>query len=114
MKECAKFFVRTCADIKPSLIVALGPGPAAFLAKIWLKELNAWNSNTIRGMDNLPIGTVQMEDVDHKTVCMAIVHPSYQRLNAKLRRPPYQNADGEIRLLKEAHKRRQVLLRDAL
>jgi uracil-DNA glycosylase len=113
MKHCTKLFVRTCAEIKPSLIVALGPGPSAFLADTWRKELDAWGANTIGGIDRLPIGTVQLENVDHKTVCVAVVHPSYQHINAKLRRPPYQNADGEIELLKEAHERRQAALRDA-
>jgi uracil-DNA glycosylase len=113
MGHCAKFFARTCADMKPSLIVALGPGPAAFLASTWQQELDAWSSNAIGGIDRLPIGIVQLEGVEHKTVCIAVVHPSYQHINAKLRRPPYQNAEGEILLLKKAHELSRAALREA-
>jgi hypothetical protein len=111
MRECAKFFARTCADLKPSMIVALGPGPAAFVATVWPRQLKQWVSNNIEGMDSLPIGVVQIEGVTHRTVCTAVVHPCYQHINAKHRKVPYQFAAGEIQLIKEADSQRKILLR---
>lgn len=110
MRHCTQFFAMTCSVVEPSLIVALGPGPAAFLASVIKSELKPWESNTIAGMDRLPINTIQLEEVEHRTVCVAIVHPCYQRLNAKLRARPYQNIEGEILLLKEAHELRKAML----
>lgn len=111
MRECAKFFARTCADLKPSMIVALGPGPAAFIATVWPRQLKQWKSNNIKGIDSLPIGVVQIEGVTHRTVCTSVVHPCYQHINAKHRKVPYQYAAGEIQLVKEADAQRRLLLR---
>jgi hypothetical protein len=111
MRECAKFFAKTCVDLKPSMIVALGPGPAAFMATVWPRELKQWMSNNIEGMDSLPIGVVQIEGVPHRIVCTAVVHPCYQHINAKHRRPPYQYAAGEIQLVRQADAQRKLLLR---
>jgi len=113
MKNCSKFFARTCADMKPSLIVALGPGPAAFMANTWPRELVGWRVNNIGGMDSTPFESVQIEGVSHRTVCTAVVHPCYQHINAKRRRSPYQNAEGEIQLIKEAHDLSQSLVQKA-
>lgn len=77
MEHCAKVFTSTCAIMQPSLVVALGPGPAAFLSRGREQELDAWKSNTIRRIDRLPIKIIQLEGVTHKTVCIALVHPSY-------------------------------------
>jgi hypothetical protein len=109
MHECRTFFLLTCANMKPSMIVALGPGPAAFLASTWPHELKQWMDNNIEGMDSLPIGVVQMEGVAHRTVCTAVVHPCYQHINAKHRRVPYRYASGEMQLLKEADAQRKLL-----
>jgi hypothetical protein len=110
MHECAKFFAKTCADLKPSMIVALGPGPAAFVANVWPRELKQWMGNNIKSMDSLPIGVVQIEGVTHRTVCTAVVHPCYQHINAKHRKVPYRDAAGEMQLVKEADDKRKLLL----
>jgi hypothetical protein len=112
MRECSDFFLKTCADIKPSMIVALGQGPAAFLANTWSRELMRWSGNNIAAMDSLPIGIVQIEGVTYQTVCTAVVHPCYQHINAKHRKAPYQYPAGEIKLLREADVLRKSLLRD--
>lgn len=100
--SCVRFFKDTLAIMQPSLIVALGAGPAAFLSHVWPKDLSPWRAYTIEGLDDLPIAMV---DCDGQTaVCVAITHPSMP--NAWHRRPPYQHRDGEIRLLSEASAKR--------
>lgn len=110
MRDCAKFFAKTCTDLKPSMIVALGPGPAAFMASVWPRELKQWSGNSIESMDSLPISVVQIEGVTNRTVCAAVVHPCYQHINAKRRKTPYQYAAGEIQLIKDADAKRKLLL----
>lgn len=106
MAICSQFLTGTCAAMQPSLIVALGPGPAAFLGTVWPRELGPWQRNSIAAIDALPLASIQLEGVSHKTVCVALVHPCYQHINAKRRKQPYQNAEGEVRLIKEAHELR--------
>jgi hypothetical protein len=112
MRECSKAFSKTCADMTPSLIVALGPGPAAFVANTWPRELGRWTSNSIDGMDGMPLGTVQIDGAKHKTVCTAVVHPCYQHINAKHRKAPYQHGSGEVQLLKDADALRRSLFQE--
>ena len=109
MRDCTDFFAEVCAEMEPSLILALGPGPAKFLFTIWKQELSAWKANKIKGMDILPIGIVQIPSMGHQTVCTAVVHPCYQNRNSKLRKPPYQHPEGEVQLLKEADARRKAI-----
>jgi len=98
MTSCKLFFRLTFSRIKPNLIIALGTGPAAFLSQIWPASLSKWGEYSISCLDNLPRATVT--DGSHSAVCVAITHPSMP--NAWQRRPPYQHAEGEILLLKEA------------
>src|SRR5947209_1826807 len=42
MASCVRFFQCTLAMMQPSLIVALGTGPGAFLSHVWPKELIPW------------------------------------------------------------------------
>jgi len=109
MHECRNFFLATCVVMKPSMILALGPGPAAFLASVWPNELKQWMGNNIEAIDSLPIGVVKIEGVTHRTVCTSVVHPCYQHINAKHRKPPYRLAEGEAQLVREADCQRKLL-----
>lgn len=111
MRDCTRFFLETCAALQPSMIVTLGPGPAAFLAAVWRRDLKPWSRNTIEGIDSLPFGSVQIESLPYRTVCASVVHPCYQHCNAKHRKVPYRHAEGEVLLIKEADGERKVLLR---
>jgi hypothetical protein len=42
MASCVRFFEYTLAIMQPSLIVALGTGPGAFLSHVWPKDLSQW------------------------------------------------------------------------
>lgn len=92
------FFRLTIQKVKPDLIVALGVGPAAFLSYLWPESLMRWRGRSIKCLDDLPMGRVQLEA--YSAVCVAITHPSMP--NSFRRRPPYKDIAGEIRLLKEA------------
>ncbi|HEY6249165.1 MAG TPA: uracil-DNA glycosylase family protein [Candidatus Angelobacter sp.] len=98
MASCLPFFEYTLTTMQPSLIVALGTGPAAFLSHIWPKDLSPWRAYSLRGLDDLPMATVRFEQ--RTMICVAVTHPSMR--NARQRRPPYQHRKGEIRLLTEA------------
>jgi hypothetical protein len=111
MLECTEFFRFTYAAMQPRLIVALGPGPAAFLGSVWPSSLGVWRANTITGLNLLPIGMVQHARQGYDTVCTAITHPSGEHYNnARHRKPPYQNREGEVRLLKDAHEVSQKIM----
>ena len=104
MRECVQFFKLTYKAMQPRLIVALGPGPAAFLADVWPSHLGAWKANTISCLDLLPIGRLQQAQEQFDAVCTAITHPSGEHYNnAKHRKPPYQDRKGEILLLRDAY-----------
>src|ERR1700677_1139140 len=60
-----------------------------------------WNGKT-NEVTNVVLPFQVIEQVD--------VHPCYQHINAKRRRPPYQNAEGQMRLVKEARELSQSLV----
>ena len=98
MTECVGFFEYTFKIMRPRLIIGLGIGPAAFLSRVWPKDLVSWRKYTLQGMDDLPMATVHLQG--QTAVCVAITHPSMP--NAWRRRPPCQHRTGEVRLLAEA------------
>jgi hypothetical protein len=60
-----------------------------------------WNGKT-NEVTNVVLPFQVIEQVD--------VHPCYQHINAKRRRPPYQNGEGQMRLVKEARELSQSLV----
>jgi hypothetical protein len=54
MESCIEFFQTTLKELQPSLIVALGTAPAAFLSWVFPKELICWRGNTWRNVDQTP------------------------------------------------------------
>jgi hypothetical protein len=96
MTSCVGFFKYTFTLMNPRLIVALGKGPAAFLSHVWPNDLRSWRGYSIPAMDDLPMAFVQEQTV----MCVAITHPSMP--NARHRKAPYKNRDGETLLLIEA------------
>lgn len=109
MASSIRFFGYTLATMQPSLIVALGAGPGAFLSHVWPKDLSPWRVYTIKGLDALPMATVGFGE--QRGVCVAITHPSMP--NAWRRRPPYQHRDGEIRLLSIARAKSAAFKKDS-
>jgi hypothetical protein len=98
MSSCIDFFGLTFQKILPSLVVALGIGPAAFLGHVWADSLHRWRGCSISSIDALPSAAVEVKG--HLAECVAITHPSMP--NSWRRRAPYQNRTGEARLLREA------------
>lgn len=98
MKKCVWFFKETLSIVQPRLIVALGPGSAAFLSHPWPKELRVWAGHSVASMDEEPIAEAKLGG--RCVICTAITHPSHS--NSWRRRPPYQGTEGEVRLLSEA------------
>jgi len=98
MKTCVGFFKETLSVVQPKLIVALGTGAPALLSRLWPEELGEWSGSSIASMDAKPIAMVNSGG--NKIICTAITHPSHS--NSRQRRPPYQDTEGEIRLLAEA------------
>ena len=98
MASCLDFFRLTFTSMKPTLVIALGAGPAAFLSYIWPGQLSPWRGQSLSCLDDLPKAQVGLRD--HQAVCVAVSHPSMP--NAWRRRPPYQHRTGEIQLVREA------------
>lgn len=107
MASCLEFFRFTCSTIRPTLIVALGIGPAAFLSHVWPDQLAPWGRYALQHLDYLPKAVVELNG--DQLVCVAITHPSMP--NAWRRRPPYRHRSGEIGLLEEARLQAQVISR---
>lgn len=108
MRRCVAYFRFTLRVVKPTLVVALGKGPALFLGEVWPRELTKWKFPADRKLER-----IQWSDLDRLWVetipfegrslrCVAVNHPSKSRLNAKHRTAPYKDLDGEIRLLIDA------------
>lgn len=106
MKVCMGFFTNSVSKVKPKLIVALGPGAAAFVSEVWPHRFAEWSGCTIDSMDRKPVDSVVFER--EPIVCTAITHPSAHDLNAMRRAKPYESPsnsiDGEVRLLVRAAK----------
>jgi uracil DNA glycosylase superfamily protein len=98
MVPCVDFFKNTIAMMKPRLIVGLGTGPAAFLGHVWPKELAHWRARKLRNLDDLPMATIPLQK--KTAVCVGITHPSMP--NARHRRLPFRDFNGEVQLLIEA------------
>ncbi len=101
MKDCKEFFIASVSAVKPKLIVALGPGAAAFISKVWPDKLAEWGGCTIDSMDRKHWNSILFEN--EAIVCTAITHPSAHDLNAMRRAEPYTSSsnsiDGEVCLL---------------
>ena len=109
MESCLTFFNDTLTIFQPKLIVALGKGPAAFLGHFCSKKLDSdkldnWKGYSISSLDSLPLETVRFLGKD--TVCVAVTHPSMP--NAHWRKSPYNDRDGEVKLLKEARVKARI------
>lgn len=107
MESCVEFFNFTLARLHPTLIVALGTGPASFLSFVWPEAVEVWQGYSIPCLDELPMAKVRTENQD--AVCVAITHPSMP--NAWRRRPPYKHREGEIRLLTQAYEQSKTINR---
>ena len=111
MPKCEEFFKDTFREIRPRLIVALGLGPAAFLARIWQPELGPWGGFSWKDIDSLESGMAWVETETHKSVCVAVTHPSMA--NSKHRYAPYNTCGGEIDLMTSAAKEAGILSKQA-
>jgi hypothetical protein len=98
MQQCLDFFDRTLAVLQPRLVIALGPGVAAFISRYWPLELQEWSGNSVASMDERPVMEVGYEN--RFILCTAITHPSHS--NSWRRKPPFQGTEGEIELLRQA------------
>ena len=103
LRPCLDLFRKTLGEVNPSLIVALGKTPAAFLSHIFPETLLPWRECSTKAMDKIPYGAVSYGQF--KTLCVAISHPSRATLNSSRRKEPYRGKIGEARLLSEAFAR---------
>lgn len=100
MASCLHFFKQTVRAIRPTTIVALGTGPAAFLARWAPRELGCWAARSFKAIDKSPLARVR---VGESTItCVAITHPCMR--NARSRERQYRGANGEVRLLARARR----------
>jgi hypothetical protein len=106
MSKCLSFFVNeTLPVIKPKVIVALGKGPAVFLSRIWPEKLKQWSLNektkwkdlTFAKLDRLFFEQVKYAEMN--PYCVVLTHRSRAHINARFRKQPYSDLDGEKRLL---------------
>jgi hypothetical protein len=104
MDYCREFFRFSSAMMHPSLYVALGAGPAAFLGHYW-GNLASWKQYGWKHVDEHPIATVKYFGRETETFCVAVTHPSMSNSNWRHRKPDYRGFTGEAQLLAEAARR---------
>ena len=102
MQSCIDHFALTFSAMHPSLLVALGTGPAAFLSHVWPEHLSAWRGHTWQAINDLPIAEFTVDS--RSVVCITTSHPC-RPTNAQFRREPYHGEAGETKLLAEAYAR---------
>lgn len=96
--SCAAFFTLTVREMQPSLIVALGSAPAAFLSFVFPETLLKWAGNKWSAIDALPSAVVAVRSL--RIACVAITHPSMN--NAHCRVEAFRGQDKEVELLRLA------------
>ena len=102
MQSCIAYFLLTFTKIKPTLLIALGTGPAAFLSHVWPEYLGLWRGHKWKYINQLPLAEFT---VDHQpVVCIATSHPC-RPTNANFRAESYYGQAGEAKLLAEAYAR---------
>jgi hypothetical protein len=108
MQRCIDYFRSTLKIVRPSLIVALGKGPALFLGEAWPDQLRDWRfpaecklgGVSWKHLDRTFIGATEFDGLSLQ--CVAVNHPSKSRLNARHRSNGYKGLEGEIKLLNDA------------
>ena len=108
MGSCLEFFRTLLRELRPSLIVALGTAPAAFISYAFPEALAGWSGNAWRCIDQQPTGIVQ--NGIFTSACVAITHPSMS--NAHLRIEDFGTAAKERELLQRAIQSGEKIRRD--
>ncbi len=102
MQSCITSFLLTFSKTRPTLLIALGTGPAAFLSYVWPDYLGPWRGHKWEYINQLPLAEFAVDN--HPIVCITTSHPC-RPTNANFRAAPYHGALGEAKLLEEAYAR---------
>ncbi len=102
LQSCIAYFLLTFTKVQPTLLIALGTGPAAFLSHVWPNYLTPWRGHKWEHINQLPLA--EFTPNNRPLICITTSHPC-RPTNANFRAAPYRGPAGEAKLLAKAYAR---------